>query len=517
VDNNLNAHRIQVSLAPKINLAFYQNSVPVLRELVIINEGAEPLRQVELTLVSEPAFIKPKIWRVDTIDSNQNYRLTDLDVSLNGELLGRLTEAELAHVSFILKTDGEEEVARLDESTELLARNQWGGINHMPEMIAAFVEPNNPAVERLLKKAAEVLRKHGKNSALNGYEGGPKRVWELASAIWAAIASMGLDYSLPPANFENTGQKIRGPGQIADTGIATCMDTALFFCAAMEQCGLNPLLVFTQGHVFSGVWLNSEEFTTVVVDDITALRKREKLMELVMFETILVTQRPCPSFRRAAELGSQHISEDEEEKFELAVDVRRARLQRIKPLAIEKVVKPSGEGAAMKDDLEPVFEEAPDLPDDQIVRQEETEPAEPRDRLDRWQRKLLDLSLRNSLLNFRTKKHIKLEAPDPGRIEDMLSDGIVLKLLPYPDLMDGSDIRNQAIYEARTNENIRRVHALDALKRREVMVNLPKKELDSRLVNLYRTARSSLQEGGANTLFLALGFLAWTRDDKDNQ
>ena len=42
-------------------------------------------------------------------------------------------------------------------------------------------------------------------------------------------------------------------------------------------------------------------------------------------------------------------------------------------------------------------------------------------------------------------------------------------------------------------------------------------ELEPRLVDLFRTARTTLQEGGANTLFVALGFLTWTRDDKAGQ
>ena len=33
-------------------------------------------------------------------------------------------------------------------------------------------------------------------------------------------------------------------------------------------------------------------------------------------------------------------------------------------------------------------------------------------------------------------------------------------------------------------------------------------------MELYRFSRSNLQEGGANTLFLAIGFLVWTKDDK---
>lgn len=89
----------------------------------------------------------------------------------------------------------------------------------MPEMVAACVLPNDPMVERLLKKSATILRHYKKEGSLDGYTGGPKHAWELTSAIWAAISSMGLDYALPPASFERSGQKIRTPGQIADAGL----------------------------------------------------------------------------------------------------------------------------------------------------------------------------------------------------------------------------------------------------------------------------------------------------------
>lgn len=56
---------------------------------------------------------------------------------------------------------------------------------------------------------------------------------------------------------------------------------------------------------------------------------------------------------------------------------------------------------------------------------------------------------------------------------------------------------------------------MEALGRNEVLVGLKGEELDARLTELYRTARAAMQEGGANTLFLALGFLSWTRDAKD--
>jgi len=149
-----------------------------------------------------------------------------------------------------------EALSRPDRTVELLPRNQWGGLSHLPDLAAAFVQPNEPAVERLLKQTAEILRKSGKNPALDGYSGGPKRAWELASGIWSAVAAMGLDYALPPASFEHTGQKVRGPAQIAESGLATCFDLALLFCSAIEQAGLNPLLVFTKGHACSELLQN---------------------------------------------------------------------------------------------------------------------------------------------------------------------------------------------------------------------------------------------------------------------
>lgn len=510
---------IAAALGAKLNLADFQNAVPVLRELSVVNDTTENLSELDLSIESTPPFLKPKHWYIDSISAGQHCHVPDLDVQLDGALLIRLTEAETATVSWTLRRRGEagDELARLEQTVELLPRNQWGGISHLPDMVAAFVQPNEPAVERLLKQTAEVLRKNAKNPALDGYQGGSKRTWELTSGIWSAVAAMGLDYALPPASFEHAGQKVRGPGQIVESGLATCLDLALFFCSAIEQAGLNPLLVFTQGHAFAGVWLKNEEFSTSVVDDITALRKRVKLKELVLFETTVATHRPAPTFSHAVELGARHVAEENEEAFELAVDIRRARLQRIKPLASAET---HGTTAPVETPpvVEPPFDEAPDLPDDDAVAEPDPATLNPKDRLARWQRKLLDLSLRNNLLNFRGgKKAIKVEAPDPGALEDLLSDSQALRLLARPDLMDGADPRNQAIHEGREREDLRREHARDALRRREVFVDLPQDELDARLVELFRAARSTLQEGGANTLFLAIGFLSWTREDKAGQ
>ncbi|MDY7579308.1 hypothetical protein RGU70_13380 [Herbaspirillum sp. RTI4] len=194
---------------------------------------------------------------IDTCAAKARYDIKDCDVQLDGALFGRLTEAETATVVFTFaeKAGTSEEIvlATVERKVELLPRNQWGGLSHLPDLFAAFVQPNELAVDRLLKQTAEVLRKAGKSAAIDGYTGGAKRASELTSALWTAVAGLGLDYALPPASFEYKGQKVPSPAQVLDARIGTCLDLTLMFCAALEQAGLNSVVVFTKGHAFAGV------------------------------------------------------------------------------------------------------------------------------------------------------------------------------------------------------------------------------------------------------------------------
>lgn len=519
---------IDAAIAPKLSLADFQNAVPWIRELAITNHLAHATGPLVLSLSSTPAFVQTKTWRLESIGAGACYPIADRDVQLDAALLTQLTEAQTATITLSVQapttaptattttpnSDPLATTAITAITIELLPRNQWGGLAYLPDMVAAFVQPNDPAVDRVLKQTAALLREHGKDPALDGYtQGGPQRAWEFASAVWGAIASMRLDYALPPASFEHHGQKIRSATHIADAGLGTCLDLALLFCSVIEQIGLNPLVVFTRGHAFAGVWLKPQEFSTSVVDDVTALRKRLKLQELILVETTLLTQQPAVRLSRAIEAAAEHIAEGKDDLFELAVDIRRARLQRIKPLASPHATPTAPPGEATGHE-EVIFEVAPNLPNHHPDDVQEAV-LDPKDRLARWQRKLLDLSLRNNLLNFKaSKKALTLNAPDPGQLEDVLSDGKEIKILPRPDLMSGNDPRSQTLHEQRDHENLSRQFALDALRRREVFIELPKDELESRMVDLYRTARATLQEGGSNTLFLAVGFLTWNRADK---
>lgn len=496
-------------ITPKLGFASHQNSVPVIRELEIISQQAADLADVSLLLSADPAFVEPKLWRMEALRAGSTLHITDRDVKLNAGFLADLNESVSGHILLRL-VKGEEVLVETRHPVELLAKNEWGGCGTMPELLPAFAMPNDPAVDQVLRAAADVLRRAGKNSAINGYEDKSRsRVWELASALWSAVAGLDLGYTLPPASFERMGQKVRVPGVVLDSRLATCLDTTLLFAAALEQAGLNPLVIFTRGHAFAGVWLQPQEFSQLLTEEAAAVRKRVELQELVVFETTLVTHNPAASFSAAVKEGARQLTDED---FHMAVDIRRARMQRIRPLALP------GPGAGTPVDSAPAapvaeaLEEAPSLPGFDVEVTPENLAAA--DKIALWQRKLLDLTTRNRLLHLpESSKCVPLLCPDSALLEDQLAEGRRLRITAMPELETGG--RDVALYDQQNRENLREQIARDVQQRGEILATLSKPKLETELVDLYRKSRSDMDEGGANTLFLALGFLRWKKAAED--
>ena len=504
---------IMASVAAKITFATHQNDVPLIADLVVSNPTEETLEDLALELTTEPQIVAPRRWTIDRLSAGADLRIKDRHVPLPGAKLTELTERMRAE-SVLRLTRGD---ALIDEKRfplEALARNEWGGANTMPELLAAFVAPNDPAIERVLKAASDVLRRAGKNPAIDGYQSRSReRVYELASAIWSAVAAHRLTYAEPPASFESQGQKVRTPSHVWDSGLATCLDTTVLFAAALEQAGLNALVAFTQGHALCGVFLQPQTLQSVTTDEAADLRRRIDLDELIVFETTLVTAEPPAKFSQAIAVGARRIAEPVEHEFVYALDLKRARAQQITPLASEGAIKDSAPGAS------PVaieaLDAAPSLPAFDLGVDDAPPPDTPQTRLDKWKRSLLDLTKRNRLLNLKpSKTAIRIECPDPGRLEDKLAGDETIRIIPAMTLGEG---RDEAMHAARTGEDLRKKFAEDALERNEIVADLGQKDLEAGLVQLYRKAKSDIQEGGANTLYLALGFLRWKQSPEEQR
>ncbi|WP_017348380.1 DUF3320 domain-containing protein [Pantoea sp. A4] len=499
--------KAQVSIASKLGFTSHQNAVPLLRELVLHNESEEAYENLTLHLHTAPAVLESKQWNIDRLLPGSCLDIRDRDIKLDGEWLAELTESVICEVTLTLR-EGENEVFSLNYPLEALAKNEWGG-NAMLELLPSFIMPNDPAVDRVLKATSDVLRGAGKNDALDGYKSNSRtRVWEVASALWTAICNLSISYALPPASFERNGQKIRTPGAILEGKVATCLDTTLLFTSALEQMGLNALVFLSEGHAFAGLWLQPQEFAQLVTEDVSSVRKRIDLKEIVVFEATLVTRSQPPSFSQAYEEALKHLTE---ELFHAAIDTHRARMQKIRPLALGITrLEDSGDSV---NEVHHGFEAAPLLPSfDLDIETESVHVAS--GRLVQWQRKLLDLTTRNRLLHLPdSAKGIRLVCSDPGHLEDKLAEGKRIRIVSQPNLESGG--RDAELYKQQTNENLTEEYARLALDRGEVVSPLEKDKLEAELIDLYRKSKSDLEEGGANTLFLAVGFLKWKKSAED--
>jgi hypothetical protein len=508
---------IQASVSAKIGYASQQNSIPVIRELKLVNGQQTAATDLTLKLSSDPEFLAEKTWRIERIDPESTFYIPDRDVRLSAGYLGSLNEAVRGNVILEL-TAGETVIATEATDVEVLARSEWGGATSMAELLPAFVMPNDPAIDKILKSTAEILRKSGQPDGLNGYESkSRKRVWTMLSALWSAVASLRLSYVLPPASFETAGQKIRLPANILDGRVATCLDTAMLFAAAIEQMGLNAIIVLTKGHAFAGAWLAPKEFADIAIDDPEPLRKRIDLDEIVVFETTYVGQSKIPPFSKAVEEAKRQVAIDVEGDFGAVIDIRRARMRKIRPLDTQAVATAGTGDVQPAEDAPLALDVAPDMVDDFAdVTVAKTGTDALADRLGVWQRKLLDLSTRNRLLNLPDGSSlIPMLCPDPAGLEDKLAAGQSIRVVPRPDLTAGG--RDTELYDRQRQTRLREEIAREALDRGEIVCDLDPKRFESSVVELYRKAKADINEGGANTLYLALGFLRWRKTESDKR
>jgi hypothetical protein len=490
---------------PFINFAMQQNHIPVVRTLQIQNNGTDDLIDVEVEITSEPDFTTVWTSRVEYLKSGQAFAFDAVNPSISFTFLSSLTERLSGHFRVTVSVAGAI-VAKNTYPVTVLAYDQWGGAATLPELIAAFVTPNHSEISKIIISASEILGKWTGNPSFDEYQSrSPDRVLRQTAAIYEAIAARQIVYVSVPASFEDAGQRVRLCETVLSHKIGNCLDLSLLYAACLEAVGIHPLIVFTQGHAFAGAWLIDECFSDPVSDDPALLTKRTAngISEIVLIESTCMSAGNNASFEDA--VRSANFKMVRLDEFNSFVDVKRARYGGIRPLPL-RVLTEDGlvvieESAKERDNIMPQTL-------GQVVEINGTGSVKISKQL-LWERKLLDLTLRNSLLNLRiTKGTVQFISVDLGKLEDVLADGDEVQILSKPTDWD-NPLKNSGVYQA-----INQSDPINDLVRKELGYKrlrsyLTEGELTQTLTSIYRSSRQSLEENGANTLYIALGLLRW--------
>ena len=175
-------------------------------------------------------------------------------------------------------------------------------------------------------------------------------------------------------------------------------------------------------------------------------------------------------------------------------------------------------------------------------------------KFDLWERKLLDLSLRNNSLNMKlSSKVIPLFVPSAEELENKLNEDMDFQLKPRnaKKLRDaenkteaetgtetepgtetgaGTEEKTEAPSEAEETgieagdynfDNLTDIGKFESVIRegfdkKILYSSYTAAELEKAVIDLYRSSRVSVEENGANTLYLSIGALKWKEQGKSN-
>jgi hypothetical protein len=415
--------------------------------------------------------------RIDMLRGRQSALLDDVRASVGPHVLATINAPTAAR--WWLEVRRKDEVLlRTFEDVTVLPPSSWLGHRGPRLAAAAFVQPDDPVVAELVLEAADGADPED-----------PRPASERAlDALLGSLRGYEVTSDQPARD------RVFGPRRVFANG-GSPLEVALLLAATLEHAGLDALLLEGKAGPAVAVWGSQGRPSLTETDDPELLRRalRGGLLTLVDATTL-------------DRVGESWLEGDDDTTL-WAIDLTGARAEGVVPLP----------GAVLDEHLEA-------LPDGEVgqARQRLLDRAALSDnsrrrrgafaaqlsrnmaaadvppRVQGWKNRLLDLTLRNPLLNFRTRSStVPLIVDDLGGLEDALSSGTILQLVARPPA-------------PRPGQPVPPVDAFmqdAAFASGRVYADLTEARLPKSATSAWRTARTMMDEGGIQAMFLIVGFL----------
>ncbi|BDI22554.1 DUF3320 domain-containing protein [Herbiconiux sp. L3-i23] len=503
---------MSVTTSPFLNYAMAHNRIQVVNELRIENSGDEQRGvSVEVEVVTARGQLgDPKILFAD-LGRQASTTFRDIDLLLDPARMLDVDEQMPGSIRITVRSASGEPLATSQTQVDVLAASQWQSkMRELElELLTSFIQPNSLSVAPLLTEASDRLLGMTGSGDLNGYQSdSPQRVDAIVRSIAEAMTARDIRYAEPPASWQE-GQKVRTPAEVLEGRLGTCLDTTLTLAAALEQAGVHATLWLIPGHIFLGYW--REEFLELETPVETAPESVVNAVALghmgVIETTLLTGGASAPPFEVAASTPRQtHLQNVE--RIAAVVDVALAR-QRVLPLPSRRF-DPDGEITVTT--YQPAGAKLPEAYVSTGGGRRRDGEAIPL-RVAQWKNALLDLSLRNRLINYTERAGYSLAVPSVSlsRLEDMVNGGAAITLLPSDQIAAIDKARG--VRSARDLPELTRDQTLNDKK--SVYIETTDASYTSKLRYLANKAKTIAEETGANNLYLAFGMLKWRSGDRD--
>lgn len=498
---------IRKEVFPFLNISLYLNQIKPIRSIFALNSSDEPKENLELNITSDLPVMERFCFKVNEIPANSEVKIPLEQLKINRDFFNTISETETAIIKIEI-VQNEEIIFSENWNLDVHPIEYFGGFEILPELIASYITPNHPYVYKIKRKAIEILEKEGLSTAFEGYQSNdPERVLQIVSAIYTAVQNEQIVYSSLPPGYEITGQRLRLLNTLQNEKFGNCIDLSLLFAACLEAVDLNPIVIIVRGHAFVGCWLNDDRFSETINDDKSAITKRisKGIREIAAWEATSICKGNNIVFGEALNLGESQLVEKED--FLVSIDLKKARTFRIRPLPLvaesnrieideEKIEQLEAE--RMQTDFEIGKIYADELQSGTVVTTKQKI----------WERKLLDLSLRNNLLNLRiTRNMLQLVDININDLEDVLWEGKTFTIQPNPkaEILRKYNLFTQPLHQSSPLYQM----ANEDLKYFKLHTHYHRQDLESILSYIHKNAKQAIDENGSSTLYLAVGLLKW--------
>lgn len=449
------------------------------QSVLIDYSGPKALENVTLRLTAGPEIYAP--WETTFDILEPGVHTIPVSMAPDKAALAALTEDTYVAVEAGLYLDGALAAVQVLD-VNALAFDHYPGTDYPPECLASFALPGHKVITELLAQAGGNFDSYATQD--------PARILEQAKVIFETIGAQNWA-SAEQSPLEST-QPLRLCDQVAAEGRAASLELSLVYAACLEAAGLHPLLLLQEKHAFVGLWLEAVCFPEAVQTDPAQIAKRQAAG---VDELTVIDIARGGTFEDAVQAGQALVGED----LQYIIDIARARLAGICPLPLAQ------DSHTLEPDRGTRTGALSMAAQDRFSAQAE----EKLPKMVQWERKLLDLGLRNTLINMRLSRSIiPILADSLTQLEDALSDGREYVIGPRPQEW------RQDTGEALTFENFHKLDQYRELiqsefKNKRLRSPLTETELSRAILQLYRSAKTALEENGANTLYLALGLMRW--------
>lgn len=489
-----------------VNYALVQSKMNICNWCIIENNSDADMENIQLEISGE--YVEKYLSMPFRLDAKQRIRIQDIKLQVNTDKLLSLTEKVTSNL--ILKVKTNEEILKEQAfPISFMAYNQWHGTDCYPQLLASFITPNHPCIAPVVKRASEHLNRLCGTSDFTGYMcGNSDALRTQIEAVYLSLQEEKLSYTLVIPSYEEKGQRIRFANEVIASKLGNCMDLTLLFAACLEYIGINTLLILEQGHIYLGVWMIPDSHSRSVDDDVTFLLKNvaEGVGNIMVLESTSFAKSEEVSFEESVNIALDSLNV--KKNFQMFMDVHRCRLEGFLPLP--QMVKLDDKWVLAEEEENPyIGNGAVPIEDQSMDKQDMTKPSKQL----LWERKLLDFTMRNTLLNVRMASAIQLMSVDLKDIAvKMLELNKGFRIDEAPSGLE-LDTGGENIFDS-TQLGMDMINLVkDDIKNARLHSYLNDMDTSDLLKKLRRTARTMMEENGANSLYMSFGLMQWTNEN----